>query len=109
MPLKQCTNKEGVKGFSWGNGGCIVGKDAKKKSLKQGMKIEGIKKFSQIMKSESSALEGLTGADFLDIINDEELQLTEAEMSQVLSSFGCDLVTRANLIYTARLSKTPIK
>lgn len=56
MPLKQCTNKDGVKGWSWGNGGCIVGKDAKQKAIKQGIAIEGPGKFKKIMEKDNAAL-----------------------------------------------------
>lgn len=56
MPLKQCTNKNGINGWSWGNGNCLVGKDAKKKAIKMGIAIEGPKKFAQIMKNEGMDL-----------------------------------------------------
>lgn len=56
MPLKQCTNKDGVKGWSWGNGGCNVGKNAKKVAIKQGIAEEGPKKFAQIMKNDGMDL-----------------------------------------------------
>lgn len=51
MPLKQC-EKDGKFGYSWGNGPCLIGKDAKKKAIKMGLAIEGPEKFKQIMKSE---------------------------------------------------------
>ncbi len=45
MPLKRC----GKNGWKWGDGGkCYTGKDAKKQAIKQGIAIEGPKKFSQM-------------------------------------------------------------
>ena len=51
MPLKQCT-KDGRSGWSWGNGACFVGKDSKRRAIRQGLAIEGPKRFREIMKSE---------------------------------------------------------
>ena len=53
MPLKRCTNAEGKHGWSWGNGGCqVAGSDleSKKQAIRIGLKLEGVKKFSEIMK-----------------------------------------------------------
>jgi hypothetical protein len=52
MPLKQCKNKGGQSGWSWGDGPCLVGKDAKKKAIKMGIRIEGPDKFKAIMDKE---------------------------------------------------------
>ena len=51
MPLKRCTeNKES--GWKWGDSGkCYTGRDAKKKAIKQGVAIEGPKKFQQMASS----------------------------------------------------------
>ena len=47
MPLKKCT-VDGQAGYQWGEAGkCYTGPDAKKKAIKQGVAIEGPKKFSQ--------------------------------------------------------------
>ena len=44
MPLKRC----GDNGWKWGDKGkCYTGPGAKKKAIKQGVAIEGPKKFSQ--------------------------------------------------------------
>jgi len=46
MPLQKCSS-EGKSGWRWGNSGhCYTGKDAKKKAIKQGIAIEGPKKFA---------------------------------------------------------------
>lgn len=56
MPLKRCKEK-GQSGWKWGNEGkCYVGKDAKKKALKQGVAIEGPEKFKKVMGSEDADL-----------------------------------------------------
>lgn len=58
MPLKECQNN-GVDGWKWGDQGrCYTGKDAKKQAIRQGVAIEGPKKFAEIMKSESSEWSG---------------------------------------------------
>ena len=51
MPLKRCSeNKES--GWKWGDSGkCYTGRDAKKKAIKQGVAIEGAKKFQQMASS----------------------------------------------------------
>ena len=47
MPLKKCT-VDGKAGYQWGDAGkCYTGPGAKKKAIKQGVAIEGPKKFSQ--------------------------------------------------------------
>lgn len=47
MPLKKCTNK-GTSGWQWGNSGkCYTGKDAKKQAIRQGLAVEGPKKFKE--------------------------------------------------------------
>ena len=46
MPLKRCSENN-KSGWKWGDQGkCYTGEDAKKKALKQGVAIEGPKKFS---------------------------------------------------------------
>ena len=50
MPLKRCSENN-ESGWKWGDQGkCYTGKDAKKKALKQGVAIEGSKKFSEMAK-----------------------------------------------------------
>ena len=50
MPLKSCSENN-ESGWKWGDQGkCYTGKDAKKKALKQGVAIEGPKKFSEMAK-----------------------------------------------------------
>ena len=51
MPLKRCSeNKES--GWKWGDSGkCYTGRDAKKKAIKQGVAIEGPKKFQHMASS----------------------------------------------------------
>tara|TARA_R100001163_G_scaffold1295_1_gene1905 strand:+ start:12119 stop:13876 length:1758 start_codon:yes stop_codon:yes gene_type:complete len=45
MPLKKCSEN----GWKWGDEGkCYTGRDAKKQAIKQGIAIEGPKKFSQM-------------------------------------------------------------
>ena len=39
MPVKKC-QKDGEKGYKWGNQHCYTGKDAKQKAAKQGRAIE---------------------------------------------------------------------
>lgn len=47
MPLKKCS-KDGKSGWKWGDAGaCYTGPGAKKKAIKQGIAIEGPKKFAQ--------------------------------------------------------------
>jgi hypothetical protein len=51
MPLKKCSENE-KSGWKWGDSGkCYTGKDAKKKAIKQGVAIEGPKKFQQMASS----------------------------------------------------------
>lgn len=48
MPLKRCSLK-GQSGWKWGEkGSCYTGKDGKKKAIKQGVVIEGPKKFQEM-------------------------------------------------------------
>ena len=48
MPLKKCSDG-GKSGWKWGDSGqCYLGPDGKKKAIKQGIAIEGPKKFSQM-------------------------------------------------------------
>lgn len=62
MPLKQCSVK-GKSGWKWGDSGhCYTGKDGKKKAIKQGIAIEGPKKFKEIASTD------------VNISNDELLQ-----------------------------------
>jgi hypothetical protein len=51
MPLKRCSeNKDS--GWKWGDAGkCYTGRDAKKKAIKQGVAIEGPRKFQQMASS----------------------------------------------------------
>ncbi len=59
MPLKRCTNSEGKKGWSWGDGGCQVAendKESKKQAIRVGLKVSGPKKFGEIMKREKGSL-----------------------------------------------------
>ena len=56
MPLKKCT-ADGKAGYQWGDAGkCYTGPDAKKKAIKQGVAIEGPKKFSQKALEQNIAL-----------------------------------------------------
>ena len=56
MPLKKCT-VDGKSGYQWGDvGKCYTGPSAKKKAIKQGVAIEGPKKFSQKAVEENIAL-----------------------------------------------------
>jgi hypothetical protein len=51
MPLKRCSKNENS-GWKWGDSGkCYTGKSAKKKAIKQGVAIEGPKKFQQMASS----------------------------------------------------------
>lgn len=74
MPLKRCTNAEGKQGWSWGNGGCQVAEtdeESKKQAIRVGLKVEGPKKFSKIMKKEK----GWTKEDIAlaqEVINEEK-------------------------------------
>tara|TARA_Y100001938_G_scaffold79833_1_gene110272 strand:- start:233 stop:1990 length:1758 start_codon:yes stop_codon:yes gene_type:complete len=62
MPLKKCSEN----GWKWGDEGkCYTGRDAKKQAIKQGIAIEGPKKFSQMA-------------------YDQGLELSEAEIEYVL-------------------------
>ena len=65
MPLKRCSeNKES--GWKWGDSGkCYTGRDAKKKAIKQGVAIEGPKKFQQMA---SSFEEPMNQADIESVI-----------------------------------------
>ena len=48
MPLKKCSENE-KSGWKWGDSGkCYTGREAKKKAIKQGIVIEGPKKFQQM-------------------------------------------------------------
>tara|TARA_R100001594_G_C3959254_1_gene244920 strand:- start:138 stop:419 length:282 start_codon:yes stop_codon:yes gene_type:complete len=48
MPLKRCSEDE-KSGWKWGDSGkCYTGRDAKKKAIKQGVAIEGPKKFKEM-------------------------------------------------------------
>lgn len=52
MPLKRCT-VDGKSGWKWGNEGkCYTGKDGKKKAIRQGIAVEGPKKFTEIVDKE---------------------------------------------------------
>ncbi len=47
MPLKKCSEDK-QSGWKWGDTGkCYIGKNAKKKAIKQGIAIEGPEKFQQ--------------------------------------------------------------
>lgn len=63
MPLKQCSS-DGKSGWKWGDQGhCYTGPGAKKKAIKQGVAIEGPKRFKEIAKENEevkSALSELT-------------------------------------------------
>lgn len=49
MPLKKCS-QDGKSGWQWGDSGkCYVGKDAKRKAIKQGIAVEGPEKFKEIV------------------------------------------------------------
>mgnify|MGYP003120060902 FL=1 len=62
MPLKKCSEN----GWKWGDEGkCYTGRDAKKQAIKQGIAIEGPKKFSQMA-------------------YDQGFELSEAEIEYVL-------------------------
>ena len=48
MPLKKCSENE-KNGWKWGDSGkCYTGRDSKKKAIKQGVVIEGPKRFQQM-------------------------------------------------------------
>ena len=48
MPLKRCSENS-KSGWKWGDSGkCFIGPDGKKKAIKQGIAIEGPKKFSEM-------------------------------------------------------------
>tara|TARA_R100001163_G_scaffold47822_1_gene35949 strand:+ start:239 stop:523 length:285 start_codon:yes stop_codon:yes gene_type:complete len=51
MPLKKCSDNKNS-GWKWGDSGkCYTGPDAKKKAIRQGVAIEGPKKFQQMASS----------------------------------------------------------
>jgi|TARA_Y100000593_G_scaffold72985_1_gene134072 hypothetical protein len=51
MPLKKCS-QDSQNGWKWGDSGkCYTGRDAKKKAIKQGVVIEGPKKFQELASS----------------------------------------------------------
>jgi len=54
MPLIKC-EKDGKVGYQWGQGDCIIRdtpEEAKKTVIRMGLKIEGPKRFSEIMQKE---------------------------------------------------------
>lgn len=54
MPLKQCS-VSGKSGWKWGDSGhCYTGKDGKKKAIKQGVAIEGPKKFKEMASTDKN-------------------------------------------------------
>ena len=74
MPLKRC-KKDGVSGWKFGeSGACYVGKDAKKKAIKQGVKMLGPEKFKQEMEKSKS-----------------EVELTQAEINEALAEYNEEL------------------
>ena len=59
MPIEECTNKNGKKGYRWGGptAPCQVGKtpeESKKQAIRVGLKVAGPKNFTRIMKKEHS-------------------------------------------------------
>ena len=60
MPIKECTLPNGKSGFKWGDSGKCY-KD-KKDAVKQGIAIEGPKKFQKIMKSGGKELNKIAAA-----------------------------------------------
>lgn len=56
MPLQKCQNNN-ESGWRWGNSGhCYTGPGGKKKAIKQGIAIEGPKKFSQVATEEEFSI-----------------------------------------------------
>lgn len=75
MPLKRCTNAEGKKGWAWGNGGCQVAatdEESKKQAIRVGLKVDGPKKFSEIMKKDKAAFVDFDGLRLARAVYKEE-------------------------------------
>lgn len=98
MPLKQCTNKKGQKGWSWGNGGCIVGPGAKKRAIKVGIKVEGPEKFKKIMEREHSKGE-LEEEDLLSIFYDKNSSPEEVSSAGLSLGFEQKYIDKINKVH----------
>jgi hypothetical protein len=73
MPVQQCTS-DGKSGYRWGEKGkCYTGPGAKKKAIKQGIKIEGPKKFA----AKAAGGEEITKNDMYDLVLDPESTVSE--------------------------------
>lgn len=71
MPLNECQNN-GKKGWKWGDQGhCYTGKEGKKQAIKQGVAIEGPKKFADIMKKDSKVKAAVIELDIQEFLSDE--------------------------------------
>jgi len=82
MPLKKCS-ESGKSGWKWGDKGkCYIGKDGKKKALKQGVAIEGPEKFQQM----ASSLEDPLTADELETIV-SSMYDSGASTPEIISSY----------------------
>lgn len=88
MPLFTCT-KNGKSGWKFGknNKTCFVGPDAKKRAIRQGIKILGPKKFREEM------TKGEAKKEILDILNnDKELQPNEIEVLMLAADLSVNEV-----------------
>jgi len=89
MPVQRCTSN-GKSGYRWGTKGkCYTGPGAKKKAIKQGVAIEGPKKFA----AKAAGGEEITKNDMHDLVLDPES--TVAELSAVARAVN---LTPAELI-----------
>ena len=86
MPLKRCSENN-QSGWKWGDSGkCYTGPDAKKKAIKQGIRIEGPKKFA------AKAGKTIDKGDFEDMVLDPDS--TYAELTAVASCVNLTAVER---------------
>ena len=98
MPIKDC-KVDGKPGKKWGSAGkCYVGPNSKKLAIKNGLAIEGPKKFAEIMKANAE--------DYSDILTDPET--TDSEVQDILSISSMSAMEQAS-IWVSRAAKIATK
>lgn len=87
MPLVKCT-KDGKSGWKWGenNKSCFTGPDGKKRAIKQGIAIEGVKRFSEEMSKSNEFDEN----DIQNLIADAEI--SDEDITIIMSAMHYNLI-----------------
>jgi hypothetical protein len=116
MPIMKC-QKDGKSGYKWGEGGnCIIGENAKKIVIKQGLAINykkygknGGKMFQKEMSKAATTDEEITRSDIEQLLSSEYITMSPDEVNQLADILNLSLAQRDQLFLSRSIAQKQSK